>query len=95
MEKFKSLEARSFGAGSLTDQSAADKTHGLTVSYARGTSCGWEMSERLRKGCRLIVGGFERVYAVPLVAAQVKWAPSVQQEGDHLGRPSSNWQVAL
>ena len=44
VEKFKSLEALSLGAGGLTDQSAADKTHGLTVSKTRVGSVAWKRS---------------------------------------------------
>ena len=73
----------------LTEQTAAEKTHGLQ-SATRNIVCR-EMFERLRKVCRLIVGGLKRPYAVPFIVQRTfkSPAPSVQQEGEHRGRPSS------
>ena len=67
----------------------------MGYSQRRAIVC-WEMFERLRKVCRLIVVGLKRVYAVPFIVQRTFKSPAPsEQEGEHRGRPSSKWRSGL
>ena len=75
-------------ARGLTEQTAAEKTHGLQ-SATRDRVLGnvRKAEEGMQAHC---AGGLKRVYAVPFIVQRTFKSPAPsEQEGEHRGRPSS------